>query len=318
VLYGCMCPKCPPMSTHAPLWHDLLSHRMICGIIGSAIQNGQKADPYKKGTFVPFWRKGASRTLWADSLGFWNNWVHLHPNGYQTDYLLLWYDSCLPARGETKMAIWNRNRTSQPTATKSGRRWATTTLVVCGLFTIWAQYDWSFVPDFAVPIIVAVFPPIVSFVSSHLISYLNPKTKWTKTFVYGGFGAVIASAMTGSALHILRTVHDAGQPWHTAWTYVFMADAPMLLAASVLAIKVTGTATKTNRTTETKSAETETVVAAPKKVTPTKTTKPAARKTTPAKSTKPSQTVPTPSIPTFSTPLDDPSEKELLRDGASR
>jgi hypothetical protein len=216
------------------------------------------------------------------------------------------------------MSIFSRNGTSQTTATKSGRRWATWTLILCGTFTIWAQYDWPFMPNWAVPIVVAVFPPIVSFFTTHVVSHLNPKTKGTKILVYGGSGAVIASAMTGSAMHIWDTVREAGQPVYTAWTYVFMADAPMLLAAAILAIKVTGTKQAANRTNATVVATPPTAVVPVKKATPAKTTKPAVKKTTPAKTTKPSRTAPTPPIPTFSTPLDDSTEKELLRDGASR
>lgn len=202
-----------------------------------------------------------------------------------------------PIGRETKMAIFSQNRTNQPTATKAGRKWATTTLLICGAFTIWAQYDWPGLPDWVVSVIVAVFPPIVSFITSHLISYLNPKTKWTKGLIYGGFGAIIVTAMAGSAMHILRTVHDAGQPWHTAWTYIFLADAPMLLAGVVLSIKVSGTAVRTIRTSETKDVEPAKVKEPIKKAVPAKTTKPAVKRTTPAKAVKPSQAT---SVPAFS------------------
>lgn len=194
------------------------------------------------------------------------------------------------------MAIFGQNGTNQTTATKAGRKWATATLAICGAFTIWAQYDWPGIPHWVVSVIVAVFPPIVSFVTSHIVSYLNPKTKWTKALVYGGFGAIILSAMTGSAVHIFRTVTEAGQPWYSALTYVFMSDAPMLLAGVVLSLKVTGTTARVNRTIETKDVEAPKVEVTPKKVVPAKTTKPAVKKTTPAKTTKPSQAVPEPAF----------------------
>lgn len=195
---------------------------------------------------------------------------------------------------------------NQTTATKSGRRWATATLAICGLFTIWAQYDWPFMPDWVRTVVVAVFPPVVSFVGSHLVSYMRPKNTSQKVLVWGGFGLIILCAMIGSATHILNTVMQAGQPWYSAITYIFMADAPMLLAGVVLSIKVTGTTQRTTQAKETVTAIPAKATPAPKKAAPVKSTKPVVKAPTVRKSTKPSQTVPKFSI------SDDKEEMEML------
>jgi len=211
------------------------------------------------------------------------------------------------------MEIFSRNGKNPPTRHQKGKRWATLTLLLCGSFSIWANVRSGQIN--AESVIVSVFPPVVAFAVSHLIAYFNPRGWVQKVGVYGILGLIMTIAMYGSGWHIFDYVTLSGQHWTTAIAYIFITDAPMLVAAGILVAKVPTTTTAVNRTPPA-NVTPPTIPA--KKTTPAKTTKPAAKRTTPAKTTKPSQKVPTPPIPTFSTPLDDSTEKELLRDGASR
>ena len=175
------------------------------------------------------------------------------------------------------------------TKAQKGRMWATVTLLVCGTFSLYANVrSGSFAQD---SVIVSAFPPVVAFLSSHLISYFNPKTIWTKVTVYGGFGFISVIAMYGSGYHIVEFVTHTGQPWTTAISYIFMADAPMLLSAGILITKVTTsqsateTGKTTNRTTPAKKTTPAKVANAPKPVVSSTTTKPPARRTTAPKPT---------------------------------
>lgn len=173
---------------------------------------------------------------------------------------------------------------------QSGRMWATLTLVICGAFSLFANVRSGMLA--MEPIIVSIFPPIVAFASSHLISYYNPQTKWTKAIVYGGFGLVCTFAMIGSGKHIVDTVVRAGQPFEIAVIYIFMTDMPMLLAAGILVTKVSTSKTTTkaeNRTSPAK-ATTPAKKTVPAKA-PVQTT--AKKAATPRKTTKPAAIVPT-------------------------
>lgn len=184
---------------------------------------------------------------------------------------------------------------------QKGRRWATATLVICGAFSIYAnvrsgQFE-------AEPIVVSVFTPIVAFLSSHLITYFSPKTKGAKFMIYGGFGLITLFAMMGSGWHIVETVQRAGQNHYIAIIYVFITDAPMLLAAAILIEKVpTGRNTTVKVPTPTASAK--------PKTTPKRT--PAKKATSPAKtqiSTKTDQTAKAADPHAIVT---DPFEKQFL------
>ena len=105
-----------------------------------------------------------------------------------------------------------------------------------------------------------------------------------KTVIYGGFGLICAFAMYGSGWHIVDFVSRNGQHWTTAVIYVFITDAPMLLAAGILIEKVTTAKITTKQTA------------------PAKRTTPA-KATVAAKSTKPKvpakRTTSTKPVPTF-------------------
>lgn len=175
------------------------------------------------------------------------------------------------------------------TRQQRGETWATAALVICGAFSIWANVRSGQLQ--AENVVVSVFPPIVAFVVSHLISYFNPRTKWGKGLVYGVGGLIAMFAMYGSGYHIVETVMHTGQPLQTAISYIFITDAPMLLAAVILAEKMGTARETTNRTIPT----TKTVPA--KKASPAKVTNPA--KTTPP--TKAVKSAPTKAIRTKST-----------------
>lgn len=173
---------------------------------------------------------------------------------------------------------------------EKGRFWASVTLFLCGAFSIWANVRSGQLHTENV--IVSVWPPIVAFLSSHLISYFSPKTKGMKAVVYGGFGLISLISMYGSGYHIVETVVATGQPWQTAIAYIFMTDAPMLLAAGILVQKVPTSASVTNRTKVATPAKQTTATVPAKKTTPAKTTTAKKPTTTP----KPAITT----IPTFS------------------
>lgn len=193
------------------------------------------------------------------------------------------------------------------TRTQKGKGWATLTLFICGAFTLWANVRSGQLH--ADNIVVSAFPPVVAFMTTKLIAYFSPRTIWTKGFVYGGFGLITTFAMYGSGYHIIDTVVKAGQPWQTAIAYVFISDAPMLLAAALLVQKVPMTQTSAKPTEETsQTPAAKPVKAAPVKTTPPKTTTPAKR-TTPAKSTKAAKSTTPAKLPDITM---DPFERDML------
>lgn len=190
------------------------------------------------------------------------------------------------------------------TRTQKGKGWATLTLLACATFSLWANVRSGQL--YRDSIVVSVMPPIVAFLTTKLIAYLSPRTTWTKALVYGGFGLITVVAMYGSGWHIVEYVHSTGQPWATAVSYVFITDAPMLLAAGVLVQKVPMTQ---NRTEPAK------VVAPPQAPKATKATATPAKRTTPAKAAKATKAT-VPPVPAFKAPvpdiMDDKREKEML------
>src|SRR5689334_22586606 len=181
---------------------------------------------------------------------------------------------------------------------QKGKWWATGTLVICAAFSIWAnvrsgQMNYE-------SVIVSVMPPIVAFFSSHLIGYFNPTKIGQRILVWGIGGIIMVIAMYGSGWHIYDYVIRTGQHWTTAIAYIFITDAPMLLAAVILVDKVPTAQTTTNTV--------KAPVKAQKVASPAKATKPPTKRTSPAKVTTPAKTV----KPAFSNPLLDPVEKDML------
>src|SRR5258706_13996581 len=108
------------------------------------------------------------------------------------------------------------------TRSQKGHAWATATLVICGTFSVYANVRSGQL--YRDSIIVSVLPPVVAFITSHLISYFNPSKKWTKALIYGGFGTICVIAMYGSGWHIYSFVSQTGQHWTTAISYIFITD----------------------------------------------------------------------------------------------
>ncbi len=197
------------------------------------------------------------------------------------------------------------------TRTQKGRAWATATLLTCGVFSLYANVRSGQL--YRDSVIVSVLPPVVAFLSSHLISYFSPRTKWTKAFVYGGFGLICLFAMYGSGWHIVDFVTKAGQHWTTAIIYVFITDAPMLLAAGILIERVSTTRTTTTKTEPVKATEPAKKATPVKAVAKPQTTpvppKPATKRTSRAKAAA-TQEPDKPAVPDI---LLDPFEKDMLR-----
>jgi hypothetical protein len=177
------------------------------------------------------------------------------------------------------------------TKAQKGKFWATVTLLVCGAFSIFANVRSGRLESESV--VVSVMPPVVAFLSSHLISYFSPRNLVGKILVYGVGGLIAIFAMYGSGWHIVEFVVRTGQPWTTAVSYVFITDAPMLLAAAILIEKVStarSDANAANRTTTTPKTKATTPVkqAPPAKATvAAKTTKPPAKRAVAPKTTVP-------------------------------
>lgn len=172
------------------------------------------------------------------------------------------------------------------TRQQNGRMWASLTIVLCGAFSIYANVRSGQINRDS--IIVSVVPPIVAYVTSHLIGYFGQnKSKTLKRVIYGGFGAICVIAMYASGWHIFDFVLQTGQHWTTAISYVFITDAPMLLAAGILVEKVSTA----------RSATTQAVKTTPAKVAKAapvaKTTGTATNRTRATKTTKPTI------VPTF-------------------
>lgn len=146
-------------------------------------------------------------------------------------------------------------------------------------------------------IITSVFPPIVAFLSSHLISYFSPTKIGQRILVWGIGGIIMTIAMYGSGWHIYDYVARTGQHWTTAISYIFITDAPMLLAAVILVDKVPTAKTATNTV--------KAPVKAQKATSPAKATKPPVKRTTPAKVATPAKSA-KPDI------FSDPLEKDML------
>lgn len=173
---------------------------------------------------------------------------------------------------------------------QKGRRWATATLVVCGAFSIWANVRSGSLH--AENVVVSVLPPVVAFLTSHLVTYFNPTKTGHKVMIWGGMGSITILAMVGSGTHIIDTVTRTGQHWLIGLTYVFITDAPMLLSAAILIDKVPTAQTVANRTSAAKPA----------------------KKTVPAKATAPKKAAPRPSRAKVVKPdiFSDPLEKDML------
>jgi hypothetical protein len=154
----------------------------------------------------------------------------------------------VPPRKGTDMA----NSAIPRTKTQKARAWATSTLVVCGAFSIWANVRSGQV--LAENVIVSVLPPVVAFLTSHLVSYFSPRQMGHKVMVWGGFGLIILFSMYGSGWHIYTYVSENGQHWTTAIIYVFIVDAPMLLAGVILIEKVPAVAQRAKPATPVKAA----------------------------------------------------------------
>ena len=141
-------------------------------------------------------------------------------------------------------------RTQKPTTprtkTQKARFWATVTLVLCGSYSIWANVSSGRANHDSV--VVSVLPPIVAFCLSHLIGYLNPKTRFQKILVWAGFGLSLLFAFIASGYHIWEKSYETGQPWYIALTYPFLSDIPMIFAAVALVQKVPATQTQTRQT----------------------------------------------------------------------
>lgn len=156
---------------------------------------------------------------------------------------------------------------------QKGRAWATATLVICGAFSIWANVRSGQLA--AENVVVSVFPPIVAFLTSHLISYFSPKNNLQKILVWGGMGLIMVAAMIGSGTHITETVMRTGQSMKIGLVYVFFTDAPMLLAGIILVIKVPTTQTVAKPVTpreKPQSTQPAKKAATPAKRAPAKTT----------------------------------------------
>lgn len=179
------------------------------------------------------------------------------------------------------------NRTNPPTRYQKGRRWATITLAICGTFSLYANVrSGVFTLE---SVIWSGFPPLVLFMTVHVISYLSPRSKPIKVLVWLGLGFVVIVAFGASGYHIVTQAMQNGQPWYTALCYPFLADIPSLMCAAILVKKDTVTRTTTKEPEVVQTAPTPAKRTTPaKKTVPAKTTKPPAKKATPAKVTKPS------------------------------
>lgn len=189
------------------------------------------------------------------------------------------------------MAIWTKGPKPPVTRYQKGRRWATVTLAVCGLFSMYANVRSG---NLALEnVLWSGFPPLVLFLTVHVISYLSPRSKVSKALVYGGLGFVVLVAFGGSGWHIVTEALAHGQTWYTAWTYPFIADIPSLMCAAVLA----------KRDVRAERAEIPQVVTQPAQRTSpakkTSTTKKTTAQKTPKPSTKPQQAL-EPLVPAFS------------------
>ncbi len=179
---------------------------------------------------------------------------------------------------------------------QKGRRWATFTLVICGAFSIWANVRSGSLG--VENVVISVFPPIVAFATSHLLGYFSPRKTGQKLLVWGGMGSVMIFAMIGSGTHIIDTVTKTGQHTLIGFVYIFITDAPMLLAGAILVEKVptaqlvSSSATAANRTSAAKATS----------------------KTTPAKAAVQKKTAPRASRAKATPPdiFSDPLEKDML------
>lgn len=169
------------------------------------------------------------------------------------------------------------------TKSEKGRMWATVTLLICGAYSLWANVRSG---QFAMEnLVTSAMPPVVAFLSSHLIGYFSPRRIATKLLIWGIGGVIMVFAMIGSGTHIVEYVVRNGQPFQIALIYVFITDAPMLLAGAILLQKVPTTAAPAKRTIETTVANQSKTASVPKATQPAKKATPAKR-TTPSKSSQ--------------------------------
>jgi len=204
------------------------------------------------------------------------------------------------------------------TKAQKGAFWATGTLVLCGAFSIYSNVRSGQIE--AENIIVSVFPPIVSFFASHLISYFSPRNIGQKLIVWGGMGLVVLFSMIGSGWHIVENTARLGQPIYVAIMYVFITDMPMLLAGVIIATKVS-TTVKTDTTVQKSQSTPKKAVAAKATNAPQTPTAPVKR-ATPAKATTPAKRTsrakaPQEAEPAFSSKAEDISmdsfEQDMLK-----
>jgi len=193
------------------------------------------------------------------------------------------------------------NEKTPITKVQKGRRWATATLVLTGLFSIWFNVRSGKIA--AEPILFSAMPVVVLFLTIHLISYLNPRKGMHKVLVYFGLGMVSIVAFGMSGFHLYTEAIKNGQIWIIAITYPFIVDVPSVISAVILVEKVPVARAVTQPANPAK----KTVPA--KKASPTKAT------ATPTKRTSsPKATIPVKPEVTFRTPdiLTDPLEREFL------
>lgn len=180
---------------------------------------------------------------------------------------------------------------------KKGRRWATATLVLTGLFSIWFNVRSGQIAT--EPVLMSVMPVVVLFLTIHLITYLNPRTKLHKVLIYGGLGLVTIVAFGMSGYHLFTQALHNGQPVLIAITYPFIVDVPSVISAVILVEKVPVERSSANRTQPTKAT------VPVKKATTAKAPTKATSKPKTASPAKPS----TPSTPDI---FSDPIEKDML------
>jgi len=177
-----------------------------------------------------------------------------------------WSILCFPYLKGVKMAQKEKTPT---TRYQKGRKWATATLVLTGLFSIWFNVrSGKLAPE---PVLFSVMPVVVLFLTIHLITYLNPRKGWHKVLVYAGLGLVTLVAFGMSGYHLWEQAVHNGQPGLIALTYPFIVDVPSVISAVILVEKVPVAQSSANRTQPAKAA------VPAKKTSPAKAATPASR-----------------------------------------
>lgn len=179
------------------------------------------------------------------------------------------------------MAIWSKGPKPTTTRYQKGRRWATVTLAVCGAFSMYANVRSG---DITLEgALWSGFPPLVLFLTVHVISYLSPRSRMSKALVYGGLGFVVIAAFAGSGFHIFEQAVQHGQPPLMALSYPLIVDIPSLMCAAILA----------KRDVKAESVENRQLAASQAKATQTaaKKANPPKKATVPQKANKPPKPV---------------------------